>query len=96
MSYDPAILLLGVYLEKTVIRKDTCTSTAALLTTAKPRKQPKCLLIGEQMKTMWCVYVGVYTYTLTHKGPLLSHKKEKKVISRKMDGLKAQRLPYEG
>ena len=25
LPYDPAILLLGIYLEKTVIRKDTCT-----------------------------------------------------------------------
>ena len=25
LPYDPAILLLGIYLEKTIIQKDTCT-----------------------------------------------------------------------
>ena len=25
LPYDPAILFLGIYLEKTVIQKDTCT-----------------------------------------------------------------------
>ena len=44
LPYDPAILPLGVYLEKTLIRKDTCTPmfTAALFTIAKTWKQPKC------------------------------------------------------
>ena len=33
LPYDPAIPLLGIYLDKTVIQKDTCTPvfTAALL-----------------------------------------------------------------
>ena len=36
LPYDPAILLLGIYLEKTIICKDTCTqvSIAALFTIA--------------------------------------------------------------
>ena len=44
LLYDPATLLLGTYPEKTVIQKDTCTPafTAALFTTAKTWKQPKC------------------------------------------------------
>ena len=44
LPYDPAIPLLGMYLEKTIIRKDTRTPmfTAALLTIAKIWKQPKC------------------------------------------------------
>ena len=43
-SNDPAIPLLGIYLEKTLIQKDTCTPmfTAALFTIAKTWKQPKC------------------------------------------------------
>ena len=42
LPYDPAISLLGIYLEKTVILKDTCTPmcTAALCTIAKTLKQP--------------------------------------------------------
>jgi len=44
LSYDPAIPLLGIHLEKTIIQKDTCIPmfTAALFTTTKIRKQPKC------------------------------------------------------
>ena len=44
LPYDPAILLLGIYLDKTIIQKDTCTPmfTEALSATAKTWKQPKC------------------------------------------------------
>ena len=69
LPHDLAIPLLGIYLEKTLIQKDTCTSMfiAALLTIAKTWKQPKCSSTDEQIK-MWCVY--------TYNGILLSHKKE--------------------
>ena len=41
LPYDPAIPLLGIYPEKTIIQKDTCTPmfTAALFTLARTRKQ---------------------------------------------------------
>ena len=44
LPYDPAIPLLGIYLEKTIILKDTCTLLfiAALFTIARTWKQPKC------------------------------------------------------
>ena len=44
LPYDPAIPLLGIYPEETVIQKETGTPvfTAALFTTAKTWKQPKC------------------------------------------------------
>ena len=44
LSYDPAIPLLGIYLDKTLIRRDSCTPMfmAALFATAKTWKQPKC------------------------------------------------------
>ena len=44
LPYDAAVPLLGIYLEKTIIRKDTCTPVfiAALLTIARTWKQPKC------------------------------------------------------
>ena len=37
LQYDPAIPLLGIYPDKTIIQKDTCTPmfTAAVFTTAK-------------------------------------------------------------
>ena len=43
LPYDPAILLLGILPEKTVIQKDTYTPMfiAALFTTAKKWKQSK-------------------------------------------------------
>ena len=51
-TYDPEIPPLGVYPEKTIIHKDTCTSlfTAALFATARTRKQPKCPSRDEQIK----------------------------------------------
>ena len=54
LLYDPAIPLLGIYLEKTIIQKDTCTpvSIAALFTIAKTWKQPKCPLTDEWIKKM--------------------------------------------
>ena len=46
LPYDPAIALLGIYLEKTkaLIWKDICTPVfiATLFTIAKRWKQPKC------------------------------------------------------
>ena len=48
LPYDPTVPLLGIYPEKTVIEKDTCTPvfTAALLTIARTWKQ---LDIHQQM-----------------------------------------------
>ena len=45
---DPVVSLLGIYPEKTITQKDTCTPMfiAALLTIAKTWKQPKCPSIG--------------------------------------------------
>ena len=72
--YDPAISLLGIYLDKTVIQKDTWIPIfiAALFTTAKTQKQPKCPSTDEWIKKIWCAH----THTHTHRGILLSHKKE--------------------
>ena len=44
LPYDPAIPLLGIYPEKTIIQKDTCTPMfiTALFTIARTWKQPKC------------------------------------------------------
>ena len=41
LPYDPAILLLGIHPDKTIIQKDTYTPmfTAVLFTVAKTRKQ---------------------------------------------------------
>ena len=44
LPYDPAIPLLVIYPEKTIIQKESCTTTfiAALFTIARTWKQPKC------------------------------------------------------
>ena len=44
LRYDPAIPLLGIYPEKTIIQKESRTTmfTAALFTIARTWKQPKC------------------------------------------------------
>ena len=66
VPYDPAIPLLGIYPEKTIIRKDTCTPIviAVLFTIAKSWKQPKCPLIEEWIKKMWYIYTMEYYSTL--------------------------------
>ena len=57
LSYYPAIPLLGVYPKKrkTLIGKDIYTPMfiAALLTTAKIQKQPKCTWVDEWIKKVW-------------------------------------------
>ena len=55
LPYDPAIPLLGIYPEKTIIRKDTRTPmfTAALFTIAETWKQPRCPSKDEWIKKMW-------------------------------------------
>ena len=56
LPYDPAIPLLGIYLEKTIFWKDMCTPIfiAALFTIAKTWKQPKRPSTDEWIKKMWC------------------------------------------
>ena len=58
LPYDPAIPLLGIYPEKTIIQKDTCTPMfiATLFTIARSWKQPKCPSTDEQIKKMWYIY----------------------------------------
>ena len=62
LPYDPAIPLLGIYLQKNMVRKDTCTpmSISALFTIAKTWKQPKCPSTEEWIKKMW--YINTMEY----------------------------------
>ena len=62
LPYDPAIPLLDIYPDKTLICKDRCTSMfiAALLTIAETWKQPKCPLTDEWIKKMWYIYTVEY------------------------------------
>ena len=68
------ILLLGIYPDKTFLKKDTCTCmfTEALFTIAKTWKQPKCPLTDE-----WIIRNGIQ---LIHK------KGQNNAICSNMDG----------
>ena len=61
LPYDPAIPLLDIYPEKTIIQKDTCTPMfiAALFTIAKTWK-PKYPSTEEWIKNMWYIYTMEY------------------------------------
>ena len=57
LPYDPDITLLGIYPEKTIIQKETCTTMfIAVLSMAKTWKQPKCPLTEGWIKKIWYIY----------------------------------------
>jgi len=60
--YDPAIPLLSINPEETKIEKDTCTPvfTAALFTTARTWRRPRCPLTDEWIRKLWYVYTMQY------------------------------------
>ena len=62
LPYDPAIPLLGMYSEKTIIHKESCTKMfiAALFTIARTWKQPKCSSTDKWIKKMWHIYTMEY------------------------------------
>ena len=62
--------ILGIYLEKTIIQKDTCTPTfrAELFTIAKTRKGQRCPSAEDWIQKMW--------WNVWYSGIWLSHKNE--------------------
>ena len=62
LPYDPAIPLLVIYPEKTIIQKVSCTTMfiVALFTIARTWKQPKCPSTDEWVKKMWHIYTMEY------------------------------------
>ena len=62
MPYGSAIPFLGIYPEKTIIWKDTCTPVfiAALFTIARTGKQLKCPSADEWIKKVWYIYTVEY------------------------------------
>ena len=62
LPYDPAIPLLGIYPEKTIIQKETCTTMfiTALFTVARTWKQCKCPSTDERIKKKWYIYTMEY------------------------------------
>ena len=72
LPYDPAIPLLGIYPQKNMVQKDTCTPMfiAALFTIAKTRKQPKCPATDEWIKKMWYIHSVEY-YSAIKKNEIM-------------------------
>ena len=62
LPYDPAIPLLGIYPDKTLLKRDTCTRMfiAALLTIATTWKQPKCPSTDDWIRKMWYICTMEY------------------------------------
>ena len=69
LPYDPAIPLRGIYPEKTIIQKNTCTPMfiAALFTIARTWKLPMSINGGMDKEVVVHIYDGI----------LFSHKKER-------------------
>ena len=64
LPYDPAIPLLDIYPEKSLIQKESCTTIfiAGLFTIARTWKQLKCPLTEECIKKRWHIYtMGYYS-----------------------------------
>ena len=79
-QYDPAIPLPGIYLEKMIIQKDTCTSMfiAALFTIARTWKQPKCSSTEECIK-LWYIYTMHYSAIKRNEIGLFVRSEERRV-----------------
>ena len=62
MPYDPATPLLSIHAEKTRIERDTCIPVfiAALFTTARTWKRPRCPSTDEWIKKSWYIYTMEY------------------------------------
>ena len=62
LPYNPGIPLLGIYPERTIIQKVSCTKIfiAALFTIARMWKPPKCASTVEWIKKMWHIYTMEY------------------------------------
>ena len=73
LPYDPAIPLLGIYPDNTIIQKDTRTPMfiAALFTIARIWKQPKCTATEEWIKKMRYMYTTGYYYSAIKKKEIM-------------------------
>ena len=67
LPYDPATPFLGIYLDKSFLKKDTCTLMfiAALFTIARTWKQPKCPWTDDWIGKMWYINTMEYYSAIT-------------------------------
>ena len=74
LPYDPAIPLLGIYPENTIVQKDTYTPMfiAELFIIAKTWKQPNYSSKDEWIKMMWYICTMEY-YSAIKKNKIMPH-----------------------
>ena len=62
LLYDPVIPLLGIYPERSIIQKESCTTmfVAAVFTIARIWSQPNCPSTDEWIKKRWYIYTMEY------------------------------------
>ena len=62
MPYDPAIPLLGIYMEETRNERDMCTPKfiETLFIIARTWKQPRCPSADEWIRKLWYIYTMEY------------------------------------
>ena len=99
LPYDSAIPLLGIYPDKTIIQKDTCTPMfiAALFTIVKTWKQPKCLSTDEWIKKMWYMYTMEY-YSAIKKNkimPFAATGMQLEIIILRSKSERERQIPYD-
>ena len=63
LPYEPAIPLLGIYPEKSVLPKDTCTLmfNAAVFPIPRSWKQSKCPSTDQWIRKWWYIYTMDYS-----------------------------------
>ena len=98
LPYDPAFPLLGIYPEKTIIPKESCTTlfNAALFTIVRTWKHHKCPSKDEWINKMWHIYTMEYYSAIKRKEIelfLLRWMDQESVIQSEVSQ-KGKQLPY--
>ena len=72
LPYDPTIPLLGMYPDKTLLKRDICTRMfiAALFTIARTWEQPKCPSTEDWIRKRWYIYTMEY-YSAIKKNDIM-------------------------
>ena len=82
LPYDPAMPLLGIYTKKNLFQRNAwiLMFIKALFIIVKPWKQSKCPSADEWTKTIWSIYLGIYS------GILLSHREWNNALCSNING----------
>ena len=69
LPYHPAIPLLGIYPEQTIVQKVSCTTMfmAELFSITRTWKLPRCPSTDEWIKKMWHIYTMEYCSAIKRK-----------------------------